>query len=230
MIKLLNIVKEIIKEAKIPGTDINLLKVWNNNYKTMFTNKAFVEKYGVEAYQTLQSKLKNKEISIDDFNDELYIADGLLNFDKIPKTLYHGSPFKMEQKDLDPFIRSKSNYKQIGQNSGTSNDAEHIGISLGSTKTAESYFQRKNYKEAWLYEFTFKSDIKCLYISNRFYDSSVVGLNKKNYDKLRKRGIDMITNTVEYLLINPEKVSSFKPIKKWTLSPGERGGNIEDLN
>jgi len=229
MIKLIDIAHNIINEALVPGTDVNLLKISNNNYRNIFTNKPFVEKYGAEAYKKLQSQLKNKEISVDDFNDELYIANGLVDYNNIPKPLYHGSPFKLEQGDLDPFIRSKSNYKQTGQESGTSANTSHIGISLGPMKTALDYFQRGKYKEAWLYEFTFKPDIRCLYVENSFYGSSVYILTKNSYDRLKRKNIDMITRGSEYLLINTDKISSFKPVKKWTLSPGENVGDIIDL-
>lgn len=229
MIKLINIVHDIINEALVPGTDVNLLKVSNNNYGNIFTNEPYVKKYGAEAYKKLQAQLKNKEISVDDFNDALYIANGLVDYNDIPKPLYHGSPFELEQSDLDPFIRSKPQYKQAGQESGTSQNKSHIGISLGPMKTALDYFQRGKYKEAWLYEFTFKSDIRCLYVENNFYGSSVYQLTKNSYDRLRKKDIDMITRGSEYLLIDTDKIASFKPVKKWTLPPGEKVGDIIDL-
>ena len=101
-----------------------------------------------------------------------------------------------------------------------------IGFEL-STKSIR--VQRGKYKEAWLYEFTFKPDIRCLYVENSFYGSSVYILTKNSYDRLKRKNIDMITRGSEYLLINTDKISSFKPVKKWTLSPGENVGDIIDL-
>ena len=155
------------------------------------------------------------------------LLDLLKEIDDASGIWYHGSPYDIDQKDLDPLYRESSEYKNNANKlkwSSSGSARSGTGIYFGRNKESEgptspmSYTEFKStsapFTQGFMYEMKLKSTI------NVKEYPALHGVYKTQYEKFRQEGIDVLINGSELNVLNPDAIDYFKKIMQWKIVPG----------
>jgi len=139
--------------------------------------------------------------------------------------LYHGTNFEIKSpSDLDPLFRDTEAFKtrqgdaRTRVNTGSSgNYGSGTGIYFGKSATevgpsgAKQYMQDNVYlTHGNIYSMTLASDAKVLETNVH-----IQTLSKEQFNYYKSKGVDAITNKGEVILLNPDKVVTWKKVDEW---------------
>jgi hypothetical protein len=197
----------------------------------------YIQKYGQDRFNKLESSFKSGKITEERFNGWLDVRTKTIPLKQLPRKFYHGTQSKITFEELDPFYRKEA-YKEFDpmRSRSGSSDPENVGIYFTDNINGElgynydrnitfgKYKNTKGFESAskwakhgnengYIYEITLKPNATI--VENGTLNSNVVSVKTDMYNKLKSFKVDAIWSSNELNVLNKDAIQTYKPIFKF---------------
>ena len=197
----------------------------------------YIQKYGQDRFNKLESSFKNGKISEEQFKGWLDVRTNIIPLKQLPRKFYHGTQSKITFEELDPFYRKEA-YKEFDpmRSRTGSSDPDNVGIYFSDNINGDygynydrniTFRKYKNTKggessskwsktangDGYIYEITLKPTATI--VKDGTLRSHVVSVKTDMYNKLKSFKVDAIWSGNELNVLNKDAIQTYKPIFKF---------------